>query len=909
MVATWNIAADAAYYPREAEGSRRGSYYQNGKEPPGWWYAPKGDFGLVDGASIDPALFQRLYDAVDANGCSLIDTKRGRRPDRAPAYDICFSAPRSVSVIWAFAHDDLRKAIEDAFDKATRAALDVLEHEGTFARRGHNGVRVEPVALSAAIFRHGESRPSQHADGRVFCDMNLHNHSVVIACATRRDGTVGALASIPQRSLKKCLGAVMHSALAHEIEALGFEIDRIGPNGVFEIAGVRDTDIEYFSQRLNDINNELKKHGVTSKKAAAFAAAVAKATRSAKNEALSTRREKAWAEAANARGIDITSFSERLRHHDQVRDLAAGEKLLADRLAALPAALTANQSVIDRKDLLREVASALVGTGLPSLRIDVEVQRLLDTGKIVEIGRDQFDRSRYTTPEVLQLERNIVDCVTRLATKDRFSLDSDALRARCERAGLSDEQTAAALAMAAGSAIALTCGAPGSGKTSTLLQVAAEYGGAQADHRQAAPDAATGPITRRVRGAASAWRTARALGSDLSIESRAIASWLEIARYGGDFLKADDILIVDESGLINVEDAFALLSHVEQAGAKAILVGDPKQLQAIGKNSLGLIQRGIESARVDTITRQHAQWQRDAIRAFGDGQADVALQAFADRGLLIVAEGEKAAIDTVVAQWQAARTADPARQPLLIARTNADVGAISRAVREVLRAEGRISGPDVAFATATPSGQRSAIALATGDKVRFLTRNDPLGVINGSTATILGVTRRPASLNDAESIRIEAEVAGRRIEFSPEDIADNKGRARLGWAYATTIYQSQGMTVDRAVVLVDGGFDRHQIFVSASRSRNETILVVNGKAIDQYIAADLPFDQQNVSGSRSFEERRGWLEKRLAEARLKEAALDVIDSVRERNTDGLRFPTKEIEAKRTRWRSREASLG
>jgi hypothetical protein len=124
MVATWNIAADAAYYPREAEGSRRGSYYENSKEPPGRWYAPKGDFGLIDSAAVDPALFQRLYDGLDAAGRPLVDTTQGRRRDRVPAYDICFSASRSVSLIWAFAPDDLRKAIEEAHDKA---ALDVID--------------------------------------------------------------------------------------------------------------------------------------------------------------------------------------------------------------------------------------------------------------------------------------------------------------------------------------------------------------------------------------------------------------------------------------------------------------------------------------------------------------------------------------------------------------------------------------------------------------------------------------------------------------------------------------------------------------------------------------------------------------------------------------------------------------
>ncbi|MDH8500828.1 relaxase domain-containing protein, partial [Klebsiella pneumoniae] len=70
--------------------------------------------------------------------------------------------------------------------------------------------------------------------------------------------------------------------LAHELQAIGFQIDRIGKNGVFEIAGVDDTAIKYFSARRQEIEGELAEHGVVSSQATALAAAITKATRSAK---------------------------------------------------------------------------------------------------------------------------------------------------------------------------------------------------------------------------------------------------------------------------------------------------------------------------------------------------------------------------------------------------------------------------------------------------------------------------------------------------------------------------------------------------------------------------------------------------------------------------------------------------
>ena len=776
-------------------------------------------------------------------------------------------------------------------ERAARASLDLLQCEATCARRGRNGARVERVALTVAIFQHGESRPAKHSDGRVFGDPNLHVHCVALAMATRADGTVGALHSVAQRDFKMCFGAQFHAALAFELQLLGFEIDRVGPNGVFEIAGVGQAMIEYFSARRNEIVQELEKHGVDSRDVGALAAAVAKATRGPKDETASERREEIWVEAARARGVDVETFSENLRRTDRAFDLDAAEKIFDDRLADLPRSLTEMQSVVDRKDLLRAVAAALVGTGLPAQRVDAGIERLLESGAIVEIGRDRLDHPRYSTPEMMRLEREVVASATRLATRGGFALDEIDTRARCARARSATEQTAAAVAMTGARAVSVVSGSPGSGKTTTLAPAVDGYRAAG----------------RRVLGAAPAWRTANALRDDLAIPARAIASWLERARRGGEFLRAGDVLVVDEAGLINPRDMHALLAEVDRADAKIVLVGDPKQLQAIGGPGLRLVQRAVDSVRVETIVRQHDQWQRDAIRAFGDGRAEEALAGYAENGRVVEAEGHAAAVAKMVERWRKARAVDPTREPMLLARTNADVNAISRVAREALRAEGVITGPEIAFAAATPSGQTTTIALAQGDRICFLARNDALGVVNGSNGTVLAV-RADASGAPDRKIRIDAEISGRLVTFSVEDVTDKKGRARLGWAYAQTVYQSQGMTVDDAVALVDPAYDRHQIYVAASRARNSTTFVMDAKAIDQRIATDLPLDRQDKADGFAPEERRAWLAKRLAQARVQETTLDVADAaVAAREADRV-SDARATAAQKSRIRQWEASL-
>jgi hypothetical protein len=153
MVATWSIAASSTYY------AKHGAYYLGGNEPSGRWYAPAGDLGLVDGSEVDANLFERLFEALDAYGKSMLSTKGGKL-QRSSAFDITFSAPRSVSLAWGLASNETKRLIEAAQERAVRSALSVVEQEATFARRGKNGTTIEKVALNVAIFQHGESASS-----------------------------------------------------------------------------------------------------------------------------------------------------------------------------------------------------------------------------------------------------------------------------------------------------------------------------------------------------------------------------------------------------------------------------------------------------------------------------------------------------------------------------------------------------------------------------------------------------------------------------------------------------------------------------------------------------------------------------------------------------------------------------
>mgnify|MGYP000886443478 CR=1 FL=1 len=898
MVATWNIAAASSYYARGVE------YYLGSHEPAGHWYAPAGDFGRRDGTVVNSRDFDALYQGLDLAGKPLISNSGGRSVDRVPAYDVTLSAPRSVSLAWAFADVNLKVSIEAAQLKAARATLAMLEREAAYARRGRDGATVEKVPLTAALFQHGESRPAEHADGRIFADPNLHTHCVIANLATRADGTVGALHSKVLRDWKMAAGAMYHAALAAGLADIGFEIDRVGKNGVFEIAGVSDAAIEYFSARRNEIENELATAGTSSAEASALASAVAKATRHAKLEQASTDREAIWRDAAERNGLSVERFNALLIHDAASREPV--EKLLAERLAVLPRELTEHESVVDRRELVRAVNAKLVGTGLPTHHAEIEVVRLVETGVIVEIGHDAIGQPRYSTPEMIEIERDVVALSTELASREWAAISEVDVIARTHRRGLSAEQSRAALAATGVEAIAIVEGAPGSGKTTTLAPIVDAY-------RDAG---------YHVVGTATAWRVARSLHDDLNIEARATASWIEGLNRGRRFLDSRSVLVVDEAGLLSAREMHAILTEAHRADAKVILVGDRKQLQAIGAGpGLDLVMRSVNAARVDTIVRQREEWAREAVVAFGAGDAESGIAAFSAHDLFHEADNHKAALARLVQDWRAARATQPDKSYLLVARTNAQVNDISRAIRAELKAEGHLKGSEISIDAVTPSGHSHQIQIATGDDIRFLHRNDQLGVVNGTVARVTAIREEGHFTPEAASaLKIEAEVDGRRIEFAPNDICDDQGRAHLGWAYASTVYGCQGMTVDRAAVLLDANYDRHAIHVAASRAREQTSLVIDRSAIDRLLAANQPIDKAHLPVAVTDTERRALLAESLSRSTAKTTTIAVIEAVQKDAHQHDRIARDTLEpkqaektsvepARRSRVRSRELDHG
>lgn len=852
MVATLAAGTTARYYTKQAE------YYLGGGEPAGRWMSATNNFGVRHGATVDNAVFERLHAGLDEANEPLL-TNPGDSEKRVAGLDLTLSAPKSVSIAYALADRPTRAAIEDAQHRACEATIAFLDRHAAFCRRGKNGVHLERVSLTVASFQHGESRPVEHEDGSVFSDPNLHSHQILLNCAVREDGTIGAMDARQLFAFKMAAGSAYHVALSSNLQQIGFNIGEIGKNGTFQIVDEREGFDKqqslalrcFMSARRQEIEHALAEEGLTTADAPALAAAVALGTRVSKQEERTSDRFAVWAEQAS-KFVDVCRYVADLQTYREP-DPIKREAIIANRMADLPLQLTEHESLFEHRHLLAAIGTALVGTGVGADRIDLEAQRFLTAGRVVELGRDKLGQPIYSTPEQIALERKLLDLTERLFVQKRQAPDTNRVTELCRVHGLTDEQSKAALAATTGSAINVVEGAPGVGKTTMLRPVVA----------------ALIESGMRIVGTAAAWNISNQL-LELNIESKATDAWIASAKAGGKFLDRDTVLLIEESGLLSAGQMFSVLSEVEKAGARCILIGDRQQHSAVNSGpGLAIVTSVTGATRVDTIVRQHDKWARQAVTDFASGRTAEALEAFASRDLIVLASGEKAAIKAMVDAWQAIQTEVAQPDTLLIAKTNAQVIAINAEVRERLKASNFIHGPEIDVVTVSRSGHAQTLQFAIGDRVRFSLRHDGLGVINGSIGTITHIDRD----NEGNSA-IQFAIGERLTHFKIADIADDEGRARIGHAYATTIYGCQGATTEHSFVLLSPSMKRAEILVAASRARQQTQLFVDAKACDAQYRLGLPLSERRHAVI-APDQRLAWLAARLGQLHVKTCTLDL----------------------------------
>ncbi|MGH2989005.1 MAG: MobF family relaxase [Gaiellaceae bacterium] len=791
-----------AYYERQVAAGLDDYFAGRGESPGMWAGSSAAELGL-DGVvgdgdlgtllrGLDPASGERLRTPVRHRTITVerIDPETGRLVEEekrlAPVsgFDLVFSCPKSVSLLHALTEEEsVRRAVSEAHESAWQAALAYLEREACVVRRGHGGsVREHGEGFVAAAFRHRTSRAQ---------DPHLHTHVIVANQARASDGEWRALdGEALLRTYRLAAGYLYEAHLRHELtRTLGVRW-REPVKGMGELEGIPEEALRAFSTRRRSLLEHMHARGTDGFEASRVAAL---ATREAKEHVELLRLRQEWLARAAEHGFGRRQLRRVLCPPRPTAGLHLDE--VAQRLL-VPEGITEKKTTFTMPELVRAVAGAV--------RDGASVERVLAAAD--ELGRSPLAQllepeqapghpARFTTRELLEIEREglAVALAGRNVGAPR-TLPSH--RLRDPHLALSAEQRRLVReGCLSPDRIVCTVGVAGSGKTSALRLLADSFTEAGVP----------------VLGAAPSGRAADELARATGIRSTTLHRLLLDARQEGG-LAHGSVLVIDEAGMAETRVLAPILRIVEEAEGKALLVGDPAQLPAVGAGGLfAALVDHLGAIELGENRHQRHLDEQQALARLRAGKPEEYLALAASRGRLALSDNPLEARSRLLADWRRAAEHDLVGT-VMLAHRRADVCELNQAARALLVESGRL-GPGRLVV-----GEQE---FRVGERIVCRRNDDRLGVRNGTRGRVVRIDRPHASLT------MRTDSGDLRTLPTPYLAA---GHAE--YAYALTGHLAQGATVERAFVLArDAGALREWGYVACSRARSETRLYLVGDAL------------------------------------------------------------------------------
>jgi hypothetical protein len=794
-------------------------------------------------------------------------------------YDVTFSVQKSVTLVHtafeaqevaargsgdeqaAAAWAEFRKAVEDAIWAGNNAGLAYLAERAGYARVGHHGGAAGRWVdahdwVVASFFQH-DSRDH---------DPQLHIHNPIL---NRVEGPDGQWLALDGRSLYRWrpAAAAVAERVAEErlTHALGLLVATRPDGKAREVLGVAQEAMDLISSR---------RRKVTAKAAElieAFEHKHGRAPNGLERDRLARQATFATRAAKSHWGLTREQLLDRV--DAQVRAEISGglagiaRAALAARERGGPAPMRwSPQAVVEvaleevqrskagwtEADLARAINAALPDClGLPDGRdvaelLDQLTRKALACAHALDAARPgdehlpadmrlrngesayQAPGARlYATPGQVRTERELVaaTAASGAAVMPREAAQRFLDRLRKEGLELGVDQAAAVRGvLTSGARVESLVGPAGTGKSFVVGMVARAWGD---------PQLSGGP-QRRVFGLASSQIAADVLAAEgltarnvtrwLDTQSRLEASPGERGPVGDDEawrLRAGDLVVVDESAMTDTSALAAVHRHVDQAGAKLLLVGDHRQLAAVGAGGgMDLLARAGARYELAEARRFAADWEREASLRLRAGDSDV-LREYHRHGRLLDSGTREQAEASAARAWLADTLTG--RSSLLLVDTNEQAAHVSAKLRAELVRLGRVDEHGV------PLGMQGTYA-GVGDLVQARANAWHLAGFDGNRrGPINRENYRVTAIRDDGSLEVTTTVGdgpGEPMVLPADYVAQH-----LTLAYASTVYAAQGQTVDTSHAVVTAATSPAALYVSLSRGRGANTAHVATQAL------------------------------------------------------------------------------
>jgi exodeoxyribonuclease V alpha subunit len=834
-------SAAAARHYIEADRGRADDYYL----AEGSGIAMRYVASPIDGVRRIAPLAGEAYEAwvggVDPDTGAL--KGRLRRDERAVRFvEVVVNGPKSWSLA-AELHPDISAAYDAAQDNAARQIIDWLAQHAT-TRVGPRGAQVQvPVAeIDAVTVRHHTSRAG---------DPHRHLHLQINARVLAEGGWRG-LHTVGVRDSIDSINGIGHAAVMTDpafraaLAARGFTLD----TGTGEVTQLAEF-VGPFSARAAQIGRNIDRYETEWR-----AANPGQEPGPALCRAWDAR---AWAEDRPDKVVPRDGGELTDRWVAELRNLGYRPSPHEVPVDALPV------GELDRDQAVGEVLARLAArrSGWNAADIRGEVEQLITRSNVVteaavraELAEDLTARTvsecvplldRDGVPEHIRAltSRHVLDIESDLA--GRLASRANVPAAAPEPGGINavaDLDTAqqnVVAALASHQQLVVVEGAAGAGKTTTLTatRTAVERCGRRL--------VVVTPTLKAARVAA------RQVGSTASS-----AAWLAYQHGyrwadGGVWtrvtpgqtdpvtgvvfagpsaqatLRAGDLLLVDEAGMLDQDTARALVTIADEQHARVALVGDRHQLPAVGRggvldlaarwaaphacltlDTVHRFTRTITSADGTVTTVADEEYAQLSLAMRAATEPERVFDALLARGQIRIGTSEEERRQAIAAA--AVEAVASGQFTALFADTREQVADLNAAVRDGLLATGRV---DDAHVTTTWSGQR----IGAGDRVATRRNDTGLQVANRDTWTVLHVA--------TDGSVTVAGAHGKRA--LPADYA----RDHLELGYATTVYGAQGETTTHAHLTVGEHTNAYSAYVGMTRGREGNVAHLVADSVDE----------------------------------------------------------------------------
>ena len=753
----------------------------------------------------------------------------GGSGEAVAAIDATFSAPKSVSTVWALARPELRAQIEQAHETAIDRALTHATRQVPMLRRRvaqDTVVHEKATGVVATSWRHTTAR----AVADQVPDPQLHSH-VLLHGAVRRDGQVVAIDSRAWLVHQREVGAAYRTELARELNALGFAIQHGTGRGAryFELDGVPQPLIDRWSSRHHQVQAAIRErltdqeHALETVLAAGGPAAIDAArqlevlresgqlspkqerlmgttTRSSKVPVTTHDLDTAWQQTARAHHLSQERV-EVLRHQARTPLPAADPNRVLAGLTEFDATFPARDA---RAVALERSAGAPIAAALEQLqelRASEEILVLADG-----TGTTRQHRGRERT--VVAITQRLTDIELAPLPAGSAQREADRLDHELSARGgrLSGEQRAAIQLACGARPLVLIEGQAGTGKSTALTGIARAH---QAAGRE---------IIVTSTAALAAERLATEL-TENGVECRAYSTAGLAAAINHDrvTLTPQTTIIHDEAALASTREQLDLLHAVETTGARLIAVGDPQQNQPVGAGGLWhhietATRDGNAHAELTINQRAHDPADQRDQALFRSGHAERALRGYAARDHVHFHDDTRRAEDRALEASQRDRAAG--KTTMVIAQTSNDHLDALNARAQAIRQQAAELGDHGIPIPARPYEVHEGDAV----QIRHTIQHPKHGTLrNGTTAEV--TTIEP----DRSAVRLRL-TDGTEVDLDPQQVDD----ADLRLAYVQHPFPAQGHTTDTTHLIIDEHATREGTYVGLTRARKTTDIHVGG---------------------------------------------------------------------------------